>query len=202
MRVISARGVGRHQPELRALVAGQDVRVGVGGDARDHAHQHVLRAPGRHVASSRSTSSALSTTTSPMPCSTAIAISSSPLALPWWTISAGSTPAFSAVRISPPPATSSPSPSSTITRWTAVAGNALEANTTRERGQRARQLRPVLARPGAQRGLGDDQRGRAELLGQRVGAAAADAQHPVAVAGAAGWEEREEVVHARALVER
>ena len=39
--------------------------------------------------------------------------------------------------ISPPPATSSPRPSCTITRWTAVHGNALEANTTRERGQRA-----------------------------------------------------------------
>ena len=90
------------------------------------------------VASRRSTSSALSTTTSPIPCSTASAISSSPLALPWWTISFGSTPALSAVRISPPPATSSPRPSSTITRWMAVAGNALDANTTRERGQRAR----------------------------------------------------------------
>src|SRR3954447_19620706 len=89
------------------------------------------------VASRRSTSSALSTTTSPIPCSTASAISSSVLALPWGTISAGSTPALTAVTISPPPATSSPSPSSTTTRWTAVAGNALDANTTRERGQRA-----------------------------------------------------------------
>ena len=57
-------------------------------------------------------------------------------ALPCNTISAGSTPAFSAVRISPPPATSSPSPSCTITRWTAVQGKALDANTTRAFGQR------------------------------------------------------------------
>ena len=128
----------------------------------------------RPVASRRSTSSALSTTTRPIPCSAASAISSSVLALPWWTISAGSTPAFSAVRISPPPATSSPSPSSTITRWTAVAGKALEAKTTRERGQRAAQRLAVLARPRPQRGLVDDQGGRAELARERVGAAAAD----------------------------
>ena len=91
----------------------------------------------RPVASSRSTSSSLSTTTRPMPCSAAMAISSSLFALPCRTIVAGSAPALTAVRISPPPATSRPSPSSTITRCTAVAGNALEANTTRERGQRA-----------------------------------------------------------------
>ena len=93
--------------------------------------------PGGTVASSRSTSSELSTTTSPMPCSHAIAISSSLLALPCSTSSAGSAPAASALTISPPPATSSPSPSSSIARWTAVQGNALDANTTRERGQRA-----------------------------------------------------------------
>ena len=38
------RRLGRHEPELRALVAGQHVRVGVGGHARDHAHQHVVLA--------------------------------------------------------------------------------------------------------------------------------------------------------------
>ena len=40
------RRVGGQQPELRALVAGQDVRVRVGGDARDHAHEHVVRRAG------------------------------------------------------------------------------------------------------------------------------------------------------------
>ena len=93
--------------------------------------------PSGTVASSRSTSSALSTTTRPSPCSTAMAISSSDLALPCSTSVAGSAPALSAVTISPAPATSSPRPSSTITRWTAVHGNAFEANTTRERGHRA-----------------------------------------------------------------
>ncbi len=92
--------------------------------------------PDGTVSSSRSTSSALSTTTSPRPCSTAIAISSDDFALPCRTTSEGSTPALTALRISPPPATSSPRPSSTITRCTAVAGNALDAKTTRERGHR------------------------------------------------------------------
>ena len=94
-------------------------------------------APAGSAASSRSRSSAPSTTTSPRPCSTAIAISSSPFALPCSTTFAGSTPARSAVTISPPPATSSPRPSSTITRCTAVHGKALDAKTTRLRGQRA-----------------------------------------------------------------
>ena len=87
--------------------------------------------------SSRSTSSGPSTTTSPIPCRTASVSSSIPFAFPCSTIRAGSTPALSAVRISPPPATSRPSPSCTITRWTAVQGKAFEAKTTREEGQRA-----------------------------------------------------------------
>ncbi len=88
------------------------------------------------IASSRSTSSGPSTTTRPIPFSTAMAISSVLLALPCSTTSDGSTPALSAVRISPPPATSSPRPSSTITRCTAVHGKALDAKTTRDFGQR------------------------------------------------------------------
>ena len=40
-------GGGRRQPELRARVAGEHVRVGVGRDARDHAHENVCARP-RH----------------------------------------------------------------------------------------------------------------------------------------------------------
>ena len=79
----------------------------------------------------------LSTTTSPTPDAMARATSSSSLALPWSTREAGSAPAARAVMISPPPATSRPRPSSTMTRWTAVHGNDFDANTTRERGHRA-----------------------------------------------------------------
>jgi hypothetical protein len=38
-------GGGRGQPELRPRMAGEHVRVSVGGDPRKHADQHVLRPP-------------------------------------------------------------------------------------------------------------------------------------------------------------
>ena len=105
------------------------------------------RRPAGTCASSRSMSSVLSTTTVPSPTSTASAISSSSLALPCSTRDAGSAPAAIAVMISPPPATSRPSPSSTMTRWIAVHGKDFEAKTTRDR--RPPRGEPFAVRPGA-----------------------------------------------------
>ena len=82
-------------------------------------------------------SSKLSTTTVPTPELTASSISSVVLALPCMIRVAGSAPAASAVTISPPPATSSHSPSDTISRCAAVQGNALDAKATWESGHRA-----------------------------------------------------------------
>ena len=75
-------------------------------------------------------------------------------------------------------------------------GKALEANTTRELRPARGELVGVLARPRAQRALGDDERGRPELAGELVGAAAADGEHPVGVVRAAGREQRQQGVDA------
>ncbi len=63
--------------------------------------------------------------------------------------------------------TSSPSPSSTMTRWTAVQGKALEANTTREYDHRTDELVGVLASARPERALGHDQHRGADLVGER-----------------------------------
>ena len=110
-----ARVVGQ-QAEFRAGVAGRLRCVGGGLDAGDDPHQARLPMTRGTMRSSRSMSSKLSTTTRPTPCLTASASSSSVLALPCSTSWSGSAPALSAVRISPPPATSRCRPSSTITR--------------------------------------------------------------------------------------
>ncbi len=66
-----------------------------------------------------------------------------------------------------------------MTRWIAVQGKALEANTTREFGQRAaNSVRYSCAR--ARDGLlVNDQRRRTELIGEIVDPAAADHQRVV-----------------------
>ena len=70
----------------------------------------------------------------PTPALTAISISSSVFAFPCITIFAGLTPAASAITNSPPPATSTPSPSSPMRRKTEVSGSDLEAQITSELG--------------------------------------------------------------------
>ena len=146
------------------------------------------------IASSRSTSSGPSTTTRPIPFSTAMAISSVLFALPCSTISAGSTPAFSAVRISPPPATSSPSPSWTITRWTAVHGKALDAKTTREFGQRRRVRRRYSRARARSAASATTSTGVPNSAARSSARQPADGQHPVGVGGAARWEQLQQLL--------
>ena len=144
------------------------------------ARARPARGPPGTVASSRSTSSALSTTTSPSPCSTAIATSSSVFALPCSTRSAGSAPALSAVTISPRAGDVEPEPlldHHPLDRGARERlGGEHDPRPRPARGELAR----VLARAVAQRALGDDQHGRAELGGELVGAAAAEASIPSA----------------------
>ena len=85
-----------------------------------------------------------------------------------------------------------PEPLLTITRWTAVAGNALDAKTTRERGQRALSSARYSRARARSAGSLTISAGVPNSLGERVGAAAADEQHPVTVDRAAGREEREQ----------
>jgi ribosomal protein S14 len=77
-----------------------------------------------------------------------------------------------------------------------VHGNAFEAKTARDRGQRAASSPGVLARPCAQRGLRHDEQRRLELVRQRVRAAAADGEHPIGVERAAGREQGQQGVDA------
>ena len=114
------RVVGR-QPELRAVVAGADVLVRVGLDARRDADQRARR---RRPSRARSTSSSESTTTS-APASAAarellvglvVAVHDEPLA--------GDARRPAANRSSPSVETSAPMPSSASSRSSATFGNA------------------------------------------------------------------------------
>ena len=107
------RGVGRVEPELGVRPAGGDLGMGVGADAGRDAQQDPLAGARAGISrSSRSSSTRLSTTMSPMPASSAICSSASLLALPCRWIFLGSKPALSARCSSPPEATSQASPSS------------------------------------------------------------------------------------------
>ena len=115
--------------------------------------------------------------------------------------SAGSTPAFSAVRISPPPATSSPRPSSTITRWTAVHGNALEAKTTRERGQRAASSSAYSRARARSAGSATTSAGVPNSAASSSARQPAIAQHAVGVERRAGREQRQQrLAHAATII--
>ena len=126
------------------------------------------------VASSRSTSSLLSTTTSPMPCSTAIAISSSLFALPCSTIRAGVDAGLE--RGEDLAATGHVEAEALLDHHPLDGGAREGLGREHHPGVRpsGRQLVGVLTGPGPQRLLGHDEDRGAELLGEVVGPAAAD----------------------------
>jgi len=82
------------------------------------------------IASSSSSSTKLSTTKQPISASSASAISSGVLLLPWKWIRFAGNPALSAVCSSPPETTSSDSPSCSATAQIAIVQNALLAYAT------------------------------------------------------------------------
>ena len=126
------------EAELRVRAAGRDRRVRVGADARGRsASARRWRSPGATISSSRSMSRMLSSTTWPTPASWASSSSRHDFALPCRWMRPGSKPALSAMCSSPPPATSHASPSSAISRMTAVHANALEAKWTSKSSVRA-----------------------------------------------------------------
>src|SRR5580693_6706895 len=95
-----------------------------------------LPVPALAMALARASSRSMSSMTiRPTPASVAIVSSAVVLALPCITIRAGSTPPARAITSSPPPATSTPMSCCAISRYTAVHGKALEAQTIRAPGQ-------------------------------------------------------------------
>jgi hypothetical protein len=107
----SARPEREREAELRVVVAGAHVLVGVcvdaGGDAQPHLRDRPAPAARR---SRRSSSSKESTTMRPTPTSNARSSSASDLLLPWWISDRAGSPATNAVCSSPSEATSISSP--------------------------------------------------------------------------------------------
>jgi hypothetical protein len=137
IRAIASRAAGADRPNFDPscpVACAACVDAWIPGITRT---RQLCTRPAGTAATSRSTSSRLSTTTVPTPHRTASSISSVVLALPCSTSVAGSAPAASAVTISPPPATSSHRPSDTMSRCTAVQANAFDAKATCERGHRS-----------------------------------------------------------------
>ena len=191
----------RRQPELRALVAGEHVRVRVGGDTRDDAHEHVLRAAGgdrrlEPVDVVRVVDDDQARARARPPC----AISSSLLALPCRTserrVDARLQRGRRSRRRRP---RRGRAPPRTITRWTAVQGNAFEAKTTRDRGHRA-------ASPSTySRARARSAASATTSTGVPNSAASASARQPPrtsmpsASRALPGGQQRQQVVHARTL---
>ena len=192
IRAISFAASLGQQPELRPRVAGQHVRVRVGGDVRDHAHEHVLRRAGGLEAVDvvgvvdHDQPDAVLDRERDLLVGLGVAVVDDQRR-----VDAG------LQRGQDLAAAGDVEPEALLDHHALDGGGGERLGG--EHDARARpagaQLGDVLAGAGAQRRLGHDQRRRAELSGEVVGAAAADEQHPVGVERAAGGEELQQGVH-------
>ena len=187
------RGRGR-QPELRALVPGQHVRVGVGGDAGDDPDQDVLGPAGRHDR------------LQPVDVVGTVDNHQADAVLD------RHGDLFGALRVAVQhdqrrvdaglergedlPAAGDVQPETLLHHHPLDRGAGKGLGREHHSGMRPAlgERGPVLAGPLPQRVLGDHQHRRAELAGEVVGPAAADGQHPVGVLGAARREQVQQLV--------
>jgi hypothetical protein len=184
---------GRREPELRPGVTGEHVRVGVGGDARDHPHENVVLAPGRlepvDVVGVVDDDEADAVLGGHRDLVVALGVAVEDEQRRVGARRQRGDDLAAAGDVEPQPL---------------LDHHPLDRR-ARERlgGEHHARARPaggepvgVLARPRAERRLGDDQQGRVELRCQGVGAAARDGQHPVGIKRAAGREQRQQRVDA------